>query len=69
MALTSSIWVMAVLKANAVPVFVDIDPETFNLEPAGLAAALSPVFLATLLFAVAALAAGLFIPASPRRRE
>lgn len=32
----------AIRHASAVPVFVDVDPRTFNLDPAALAAALSP---------------------------
>jgi dTDP-4-amino-4,6-dideoxygalactose transaminase len=32
----------AVLEANAVPVFADIDLETFNLDPAAVAAAITP---------------------------
>lgn len=32
----------AVLEANAVPVFVDIDLETFNIDPAAVAAAITP---------------------------
>ncbi|MEP6592628.1 MAG: DegT/DnrJ/EryC1/StrS family aminotransferase, partial [Acidobacteriota bacterium] len=32
----------AVLEANAVPVFVDIDLETFNIDPAAVAAAVTP---------------------------
>src|SRR5574341_2005255 len=32
----------AVLMVNAVPVFVDIDPETYNLDPAQLEAAITP---------------------------
>jgi dTDP-3-amino-3,4,6-trideoxy-alpha-D-glucose transaminase len=34
--------VEAILMAGARPVFVDVDPETFNLDPARLEAALSP---------------------------
>ncbi len=32
----------AVVEANAVPVFADIDPETFNLDPAAVEAAITP---------------------------
>jgi dTDP-4-amino-4,6-dideoxygalactose transaminase len=32
----------AVIEANATPVFADIDPHTFNLHPAALAAAVTP---------------------------
>lgn len=32
----------AVLEANAIPVFADIDLETFNLDPAAVAAAITP---------------------------
>jgi len=32
----------AVLLVNAVPVFVDIDPETYNLDPAQIEAAITP---------------------------
>ena len=32
----------AVIEANAVPVFVDIDPDTFNLDPAAVKAAVTP---------------------------
>jgi dTDP-4-amino-4,6-dideoxygalactose transaminase len=32
----------AVIEANAVPVFADIDPETFNLDPKAVAAAVTP---------------------------
>ncbi len=32
----------AILRANAVPVFVDIDPETYNLDPQQIAAAITP---------------------------
>jgi dTDP-4-amino-4,6-dideoxygalactose transaminase len=32
----------AVLEANAIPVFADIDPDTFNLDPAAVAAAITP---------------------------
>jgi dTDP-4-amino-4,6-dideoxygalactose transaminase len=32
----------AVLEANAIPVFADVDRETFNLDPAALEAALTP---------------------------
>ena len=32
----------AVVEANAVPVFADIDPHTFNLDPAAVKAAISP---------------------------
>jgi dTDP-4-amino-4,6-dideoxygalactose transaminase len=32
----------AVIEANAVPVFADIDPETFNIDPAAIAAATTP---------------------------
>lgn len=32
----------AVLEANGVPVFVDIDPETYNLDPAQIEAAITP---------------------------
>ncbi|MDZ7344356.1 MAG: DegT/DnrJ/EryC1/StrS family aminotransferase [candidate division KSB1 bacterium] len=32
----------AVLAVNAVPVFVDIDPETYNLDPAQIEAAITP---------------------------
>jgi dTDP-4-amino-4,6-dideoxygalactose transaminase len=32
----------AVLEANAIPVFADIDLETFNLDPAAVAAAMTP---------------------------
>jgi dTDP-4-amino-4,6-dideoxygalactose transaminase len=31
----------AILMANAIPVFVDVDPETFNLDPAKLEAAIT----------------------------
>lgn len=31
----------AILMANAIPVFVDVDPETFNMDPAKLEAALT----------------------------
>jgi dTDP-4-amino-4,6-dideoxygalactose transaminase len=32
----------AVIEANAVPVFADIDPETFNIDPAAITAATTP---------------------------
>ncbi|MGH7600332.1 MAG: DegT/DnrJ/EryC1/StrS family aminotransferase, partial [bacterium] len=32
----------AVLMVNAVPVFVDIDPETYNIDPAQIEAAITP---------------------------
>ncbi len=32
----------AVLEANGVPVFVDIDPDTYNLDPAQIEAAITP---------------------------
>ena len=32
----------AVVEANAVPVFADIDPDTFNLDPAAVEAAITP---------------------------
>jgi dTDP-4-amino-4,6-dideoxygalactose transaminase len=32
----------AVLEANAIPVFADIDPDTFNLDPGTVAAAITP---------------------------
>jgi dTDP-4-amino-4,6-dideoxygalactose transaminase len=32
----------AVLRANAIPVFVDIDPDTYNLDPQQIAAAITP---------------------------
>jgi dTDP-4-amino-4,6-dideoxygalactose transaminase len=32
----------AILRANAIPVFVDIDPDTYNLDPRQIEAALTP---------------------------
>ncbi len=32
----------AVIEANAIPVFVDVDPETYNLDPQAVAAAITP---------------------------
>ena len=32
----------AVIEANAIPVFADIDPDTFNLDPRAVAAAITP---------------------------
>lgn len=39
--LTMASTAMAVLQANAVPVFADIDPETWTIDPEGVAACLS----------------------------
>lgn len=32
----------AVIEANAIPVFADVDPETYNLDPKAVAAAITP---------------------------
>jgi perosamine synthetase len=40
--LTMSATATAVLRVNAIPVFADVDPETFTIDPASIASALTP---------------------------
>lgn len=40
--LTMSATTFAVLQANATPVFADVDPETFQIDPASIAARITP---------------------------